>query len=59
MLYVKFDNSSLTNSYRIVPNYELAPDLQDINILRVVIRENMTEIVSLQPDRSSIILIST
>ncbi|KAF8526307.1 glutamate decarboxylase [Hysterangium stoloniferum] len=26
----------------IVPNYELAPDLQDIQILRVVVRENMT-----------------
>jgi len=27
----------------IVPNYELAPDLQNIEILRVVVRENMTE----------------
>lgn len=31
---------------RIVPNYELAPDLQQIEILRVVVRENMTEVVS-------------
>jgi len=27
----------------IVPNYELAPDLQSIEILRVVVRENMSE----------------
>lgn len=27
----------------IVPNYELAPDLTNIEILRVVVRENMTE----------------
>lgn len=26
----------------IVPNYELAPDLEQIEILRVVVRENMT-----------------
>lgn len=26
----------------IVPNYELAPDLQDVEILRVVVRENVT-----------------
>ena len=31
---------------RIVPNYELAPDLQQVQILRVVIRENVTEVVS-------------
>lgn len=30
---------------RIVPNYELAPDLQNIEILRVVVRENLTEVV--------------
>ncbi|KAA1471234.1 glutamate decarboxylase [Dentipellis sp. KUC8613] len=29
----------------IVPNYELAPDLQQIEILRVVVRENMTEVL--------------
>jgi len=29
----------------IVPNYELAPDLQQIDILRVVVRENMTEVL--------------
>jgi hypothetical protein len=28
-----------------VPNYELAPDLQQVDILRVVVRENMTEVV--------------
>jgi hypothetical protein len=31
----------------IVPNYELAPDLEKIEILRVVIRENVTESVSI------------
>jgi glutamate decarboxylase len=30
----------------IVPNYELAPDLEKVEILRVVIRENVTESVS-------------
>ncbi|KAJ7581046.1 glutamate decarboxylase [Mycena floridula] len=29
----------------IVPNYELAPDLQSIDILRVVVRESMTEML--------------
>ncbi|KAF5391314.1 hypothetical protein D9757_002083 [Collybiopsis confluens] len=29
----------------IVPNYELAPDLQRVEILRVVVRENMTEVL--------------
>ena len=29
----------------IVPNYELAPDLEKVEILRVVVRENMTETV--------------
>lgn len=29
-----------------MPNYELAPDLQNIDILRVVVRESMTEVVS-------------
>jgi len=29
----------------IVPNYELAPDLQKVEILRVVIREHMTEML--------------
>jgi len=29
----------------IVPNYELAPDLQNVEILRVVVRENMTEVL--------------
>lgn len=31
----------------IVPNYELAPDLESVEILRVVVRENMSESVSL------------
>jgi hypothetical protein len=30
---------------RIVPNYELAPNLEQIEILRVVVRESMTEVV--------------
>ncbi|KAF8631413.1 hypothetical protein AX17_005091 [Amanita inopinata Kibby_2008] len=29
----------------IVPNYELAPDLQAVQILRVVVRENVTEVL--------------
>ena len=29
--------------YRIVPNYDLAPDLSQIDILRVVVKENFTE----------------
>ena len=29
----------------IVPNYELAPDLSDIEILRVVVRENLTAVL--------------
>ena len=33
--------------YRIVPNYELAPDMQDVEILRVVVRENFSEAVGL------------
>jgi hypothetical protein len=31
--------------HRIVPNYELAPNLEQIDILRVVVRESMTEVV--------------
>lgn len=31
--------------YRIVPNYELAPNLEQVDILRVVVRESMTEVV--------------
>lgn len=31
------------SSYRIVPNYELSPDLENVEILRVVVRENMSE----------------
>lgn len=29
--------------YRIVPNYDLAPDLGQVDILRVVVKENFTE----------------
>ena len=29
----------------IVPNYELAPDLSDIEILRVVVRETVSEVL--------------
>ncbi|KAF8892646.1 glutamate decarboxylase [Infundibulicybe gibba] len=29
----------------IVPNYELAPDLEQVEILRVVVRENMSEVL--------------
>ena len=32
---------------RIVPNYELPPALEQVEILRVVVRENMTETVGL------------
>jgi hypothetical protein len=32
---------------RIVPNYELAPALEKVEILRVVVRENMSEVVCL------------
>lgn len=39
---------------RIVPNYELAPDLQNIEILRVVVRENTSEVVSLDSMNDSI-----
>ena len=29
--------------FRIVPNYDLAPDLSQVDILRVVVKENFTE----------------
>lgn len=29
----------------IVPNYELAPDMQDVQILRVVVRENVSAVM--------------
>ena len=32
-------------SNRIVPNYELAPDLEHIQILRVVVRENCSGVL--------------
>jgi glutamate decarboxylase len=34
---------SLTHVSRIVPNYDLAPDLGKVDILRVVVKENFTE----------------
>ena len=33
----------LTHISRIVPNYDLAPDLGHVDILRVVVKENFTE----------------
>jgi hypothetical protein len=33
----------LTHVSRIVPNYDLAPDLGQVDILRVVVKENFTE----------------
>lgn len=33
----------LTRIFRIVPNYDLAPDLNQVDILRVVVKENFTE----------------
>ena len=33
----------LTHVPRIVPNYDLAPDLGKVDILRVVVKENFTE----------------
>lgn len=32
-----------THVSRIVPNYDLAPDLGHVDILRVVVKENFTE----------------
>ena len=29
----------------IVPNYELAPDMQDVQILRVVVRESVSAVM--------------
>lgn len=33
----------LTQVFRIVPNYDLAPDLGHVDILRVVVKENFAE----------------
>jgi glutamate decarboxylase len=33
----------LTHVSRIVPNYDLAPDLSQVDILRVVVKDNFTE----------------
>ena len=33
----------VTHVSRIVPNYDLAPDLGQVDILRVVVKENFTE----------------
>lgn len=40
-------NTSLIFGGRLIPNYNLCPDCQDIEILRVVVKENMTEMVRL------------
>jgi hypothetical protein len=37
--------TAFTMTSRIVPNYELPPALERVEILRVVIRENITEVV--------------
>lgn len=46
LLAIALLSSPEGNHRRIVPNYELAPNLEHIEILRVVVRENMTEMVS-------------
>ncbi|KAE9406443.1 glutamate decarboxylase [Gymnopus androsaceus JB14] len=45
-LQQKWIQTLLRSKGWIVPNYELAPALEQIEILRVVVRENMTEVVS-------------
>ncbi|EEB91124.1 hypothetical protein MPER_10570 [Moniliophthora perniciosa FA553] len=40
-----YSSKSSDDHNRIVPNYELAPDLESIEILRVVVRENMSEVL--------------
>lgn len=45
-IYMK-TNTSLIFGGRLIPNYNLCPDCQDIEILRVVVKENMTEMVRL------------
>ncbi len=42
---------------RIVPNYELAPDLEKVKILLVVVRENMSEEVRMPLTSISLLLI--
>ncbi|KDQ33636.1 hypothetical protein PLEOSDRAFT_42493, partial [Pleurotus ostreatus PC15] len=44
-LQQKWIQTLLRSKGWIVPNYELAPDLQSIEILRVVVRENLTEVL--------------
>ena len=34
-----------TRTFRIVPNYNLAPDLSQVDILRVVVKESFTEVL--------------
>jgi len=38
--------SLVTLVTRLVPDYNLPPECEDIEILRVVVKENMTELVS-------------
>lgn len=44
-LQQKWIQTLLRSKGWIVPNYELAPDLQNVEILRVVVRENMAEVL--------------
>ena len=43
MLKINSFEMLLTDVSRIVPNYDLAPDLGQVDILRVVVKENFTE----------------
>ena len=43
LLITNFLKLLLTLVFRIVPNYDLAPDLGQVDILRVVVKENFTE----------------
>ena len=59
--YVRLESTRralLIDSYiRIVPNYELAPNLESIDILRVVVRENLSEAVCLSSSVHAITVI--
>ena len=43
-MLLKFGTQTIDHT-RIVPNYELPPSLEKVEILRVVVRENVTEVV--------------
>lgn len=43
LLITELPKVLLTHVFRIVPNYDLAPDLGQVDILRVVVKENFTE----------------